>query len=129
MGKHISVGDIVASKLVKSWGKPGKVTATYGPSRSKKFDVTWTDGTAVIGTSSRAICFVSELGPKPVPGARSKKRAAEESHVESDGTDASAGDSSEEDDDDSTDDEIDDGVDEERSEFPLLSRFCLIFCQ
>ena len=96
MVKEIFNGNVVASKLVKTWGTKGKVTKTYGSSRSKKFDVEWDDGTTTLGASSRAISLLSDLGPKPVPASKKRKRIVQTDGVddgESSADESSSGDS------------------------------------
>ncbi len=47
MGKHFAVDDIVASKIVKEWGKVGKVVSVHGTTRSVRFVIQWNDGTSL----------------------------------------------------------------------------------
>ena len=81
MVHDILIGNVVASKLMKTWGSQGKVTKTYGSSRSKKFDISWDDGRTTIGASTRAICFVSDLGRKPVLSAKKRKSVVQTAGV------------------------------------------------
>jgi hypothetical protein len=73
MAKGVHVGQRIASKISKSWGKGGKVVKVSGMSTSKKFDVAWDDGSVTLAVSSRAICLEANLGQKPKSRAKAKK--------------------------------------------------------
>ncbi len=67
MAKAIVVGARIASKVSKSWGKRGKVVKVSGTSTSKKYDVTWDDGSITLAGPS---AWKRILGRNPNRGRR-----------------------------------------------------------